>query len=83
MTPLRRGDFVQLTIEAWHMRAMVTLASPNGRSIIVMFDGAAPLGSVVALGMMPLFQDDDGTWHELGTRTPVQVLLDNRRQHDT
>jgi len=70
-----RGDYVQLTIGPWSMEAFVALASENGRSLFVMFDGAAPLadGSGLVIGMMPLFQEHDGTWIEILRRTPVGV----------
>jgi hypothetical protein len=59
--PLRRGDFIRLRAEGREVDAMVTLASPNGRALMVMFD--ARLGGWVA--SMPILCEDDGTWHAL------------------
>jgi hypothetical protein len=60
--PLRRGDFVRLTTDTGRVvEAMVTIASPNGRSIVVMFD--AMIGGWA--GMMPCFEHDDGTWRAI------------------
>lgn len=70
MTPLRRGDFVRVTADGRTVRAMVTLASTNGRSIMVMFD--ARLGGW--LGAMPLSLNDDGTWSALdGMPATIQL----------
>lgn len=60
-TPLQRGDFVRIDSGADVIDAMVTLASPNGRSLIVMFDGM--VGGFV--GSMPLSLHDDGQWRAL------------------
>lgn len=58
MKPLQRGEFVVVTASGRTVRAMVTLASANGRSIVLMFD--AMLGGFV--GVMPVsLDDDDGT----------------------
>jgi hypothetical protein len=47
---LKRGDFVHVTFQGRTVRAMVTIASPDARSLMIMFDGM--LGGFV--GMMPL-----------------------------
>lgn len=60
-TVLRRGDYVRLTIGEWAIDAFVGLASENGRSLMLFFDGAAPVGGGFALGMLPVLQDEDGT----------------------
>ena len=72
---VKRGDVVRLTIGAWSVDAWVGLASANGRSLFVFFDGAAPVGdgSMVLLGTMALLQADDGTWTEITRNTPVLV----------
>jgi hypothetical protein len=67
----KRGDFVQLTIDGLTLRAMVALASPNGASLMVMFDGLLD-GCV---GMMPLLAHDDG-YHNLMTGRAVGVAPD-------
>lgn len=44
----------------------MTLASPNGRSLLLAFDGAlhTPTGGVF-LGAMPVLQGDDGVFRDL------------------
>lgn len=68
-TPLKRGEFVLITCKGRTVEGMVTLASPNGRSLIVMFeailDGHA--------GKMPVFQHDDGTFAALITGEAVEI----------
>lgn len=78
--PLQRGDFVTIAAHGQTKRAMVTLASPNGRSIMVMFDGGLfwPSGAGGYAGTMPLLWTDDGRWIELINQTPITVT----RQHD-
>jgi hypothetical protein len=58
---LKRGDFVEVDSGADVIRAMVTLASPNGRSIMLMFDGM--IGGF--LGMCPASLEDDGQWRAI------------------
>lgn len=70
--PLQRGDFVTLAIDTWTRPAMVGLASPNGVSLIVLFDGAAPIAGGFAVGMLALLQED-GVYRDLMSRTPVHV----------
>jgi hypothetical protein len=36
----KRGDFVRVDFNAQVVKAMVTMASANGRSLLLMFDGA-------------------------------------------
>lgn len=52
----QRGDFVEITADDRTVDGMVTLASPCGKSLIVMFD--AMLDGHV--GAMPLVGDVDG-----------------------
>lgn len=54
--PFKRGDFVEITAGDRTVDAMVTLASPCGKSLFVMFD--AMLDGHV--GAMPLLADGDG-----------------------
>jgi hypothetical protein len=62
-----RGQFVTLTYEGQSIKAMVALASPNGRSLMLMFDGALTPrhGEGMFPGAMPLLQDDDGVYRDL------------------
>lgn len=62
----KRGDFVYVTVENGPtIKAMVVLASGNGRSLAIMYDGALPTGGGMAIGMLPILQDDDGTYRSL------------------
>jgi len=73
--PLKRGDFVIIKAHGAQKEAMVSLASPNGRSIMVMFEGGLfwPSDEGGYAGIMPLFQQDDGTWIELINQRPIKV----------
>ena len=57
--PLQRGDFVVVRTDSGReLEAMITLATPNGRSIILMYDGM--IGGWV--GAAAAFLDDAGAW---------------------
>ena len=57
------------------IKATVTLASPNGASIVITFDGGFSLGTGGAyVGMMPLSRRDDGVFVDLILGQPVTVL---------
>jgi hypothetical protein len=79
LIPLRRGDFVTLTIGSWTQDAMVGMASPNSVSLAVLFDGAAPLhgGEHFALGAMALLYDED-TQHYYDLVTHTQVIVNQK-----
>lgn len=66
---MKRGDLISLTYGDQTVQAFVGLASPNGRSLIVFFDGM--LGSY--LGAMPLFCEDDGQWRGIMDQMLVTV----------
>jgi hypothetical protein len=68
---LQRGAFVEVTAEGRTVRAMVILASPNGRSLMLMFDGM--LGGYA--GTLPLFLDDDGIYRGLVDQMPVTIAV--------
>lgn len=73
--PLQRGDFISLTTDTGRVvEAMVTMASPNGRSLIVMFD--AMIGGWV--GMMPCFEAEDGSWTAIDGM-PITITRLTRR----
>jgi len=78
--PLRRGDFVRITSAGITKRAFVGLASENGRSIAVLYDGMLPVGDGYALGFLPLLLDDDGRWREIVRHTCVVVERLTREQ---
>jgi hypothetical protein len=56
-----RGDFVRLTCDGGHKDAMVVLASDNGRSLMLQFNGMLR----GYLGMMPVLRDEAGVYRAL------------------
>lgn len=68
MTPLRRGDFVTITGGGKTMEAMVGIASENGVSLVVLFDGMIT-GHV---GAMPLLKDGE-TYRSIMDNTIVTI----------
>ena len=66
---MKRGDFVRIERGEAKMEAMVTLASPCGGSLMVMFDGMF----CGFAGMMPLLRDDEGVYRDLVTSQPVAL----------
>jgi len=64
---LERGQFVRLTYGGETVKAMVILASPNGKSLMFSFDGALSGGESegIYFGSMPVLQDDDGVYRDL------------------
>ena len=69
---LRRGQFVRLTYNGKTIKAMVMLASPNGKSLFFGFDGALwSQGGGVFPGQMPVLQHEDGTYRDLVCAEPV------------
>jgi len=78
-----RGQFVRLTYCDQTIDAMVMLASPNNRSLMLGFDGVlrGDDGGVFP-GAMPLLQDDDGVYRDLVKNLPATVEpLASRQQH--
>jgi hypothetical protein len=69
----QRGDFVEASADGKTVKGMVTLASPNGQSLIIMFDDMLD-GHV---GMMALSGDGRG-FVSLMTGTPVTLKRMNR-----
>lgn len=61
-----RGQFVQIDFNDQSIKAMVVLASNNGCSLMLMFDGAlrTPGGGLI-VGSMPLLYEDDGSYRDL------------------
>lgn len=72
-----RGDFVEITAAGATIKGMVTLASePNGKSLIVMFDGMLD-GHV---GMMPLLHTERGFIAlVMGRPVTLRALKDERK----
>jgi hypothetical protein len=56
----KKGQHVKIEMHGKTVNATVVIASPNGISLMVVFDGA--LGGVeggIYLGMMPIMYDED------------------------
>jgi len=70
---VKRGDFVLITCAGQTKRAMVMLASPNGRSLMFGFDGTMHAGGGIYYGSMPVLQDDDGVYRDLANGEPVTI----------
>jgi hypothetical protein len=66
---VKRGDFVWIEHGEELMQAMVTLASDNAVSLMVMFDGMF----CGYAGAMPLLRDDAGVYRDLTEGRPVKV----------
>ena len=81
---LQRGDFVRITIAGISKRAFVGLASENGRSIALLYDGMLPVGDGYAMGFLPLLQEEDGTWREIvrNSRVVVEPLTREQLRED-
>ena len=65
-----RGDTITATYEGRTVKAMVTLASPNGRSLVIVWDDGMLGGHV---GMMPVFQDERGDYRSLIEDKPITL----------
>jgi hypothetical protein len=78
-TSLRVGDTVRVSAHGTTKEAVVVVASQNGRSIAVEFDGGLfwPSAAGAYVGFMPLLQQDDGTWIELINQTPITVTRED------
>ena len=76
MTTFHRGQFVHLTYGGRTVAAMVMLASSNGKSLMLGFDGALvpSHGEGMFPGAMPVLMDDDGVYRDLLNNEPVQVV---------
>jgi len=73
--PLQRGEFVCVSAHGVTKDAMVGLASPNGRSLILLFDGGLfwPGDGGGYVGSMPVFENDNGEWVELINQRPITI----------
>lgn len=73
---IQRGDRVRVSAHGQEkVIATVTLASANGRSLMLEFPGGL-FGLVDAgayIGAMPVLQQDDGRWIELINQREIQI----------
>lgn len=67
MRVYKTGELLKVTFKGRTVRAKVTLASPNGRSLFLEFE--ALLGGYA--GAMPLLADEDGVFRDLVTKSVV------------
>jgi hypothetical protein len=71
---MKRGDFVWIERGDQRVKAMVVLASDNGRSLMLMFDAFFRTASGGGFaGMMPVLKEDDGIYYDIVEHEPVEV----------
>jgi hypothetical protein len=70
----QRGDFVAVGYGGQAIEAIVTLASPNGLSLMLSFDGAlhTPQGGMF-VGLMPVLMDEAGDYRDLSEDEIVRI----------
>jgi hypothetical protein len=73
MMKIRTGDHVQIDYANHSVQGEVRLASPNGKNAMLVFPEMPPLGSY--FGVMPVLQDDRGTFRDLIYRAQVTVTV--------
>lgn len=68
------GQRVTLAYHGQTIEATIALASGNGRSLMLMYDGAmmTPSGGML-LKMMPLLMDDAGVYRDLVENAPATL----------
>lgn len=71
----KAGQDVVITCDGNSLAAKVTLASDNGRSLMLSFDAALWSGAGMYAGQMPVLRDDDGVYHELMSGHEVSIEL--------
>lgn len=75
---MKGGDTVTVTYCGNKVRAMIFLASSNGRSLMLRFDGILGDGERGAyMGMMPVFRHEDGVYRDLMHNEVVGIQLDH------
>jgi hypothetical protein len=73
--PVKRGDFVWIERGDQRVKAMIVVASENGRSLMLMFDAFFRTGSGGGFaGMMPVFKEDDGVYYDIVEHEPVKLV---------
>lgn len=76
---LKRDDLVTATYQGKTVDAVVQLASPNGKSLIIRFE--AMLGG--HLGVMPVLQDDEGDYWSLMEGNQITLVKKTAAGHGT
>jgi hypothetical protein len=69
-----RGDFVRITVGTDSIDAMVMLASPNGKSLMLGFKGVLrSLSGGMFFGSIPVLLGDDGVYRDLADHGAVTI----------
>ncbi len=70
-----RGDFVLITYGTnAPVDGMILIASPNGASLMIGFDGALLTASGgMYFGMLPVLRDEAGVYRDLAQGFPVTI----------
>lgn len=69
-----RGDFVRITYCDQTVDGMVLIASGNGKSLMVGFNGALRLPSGgMCIGSLPVLMDDASVFRDLIDNQPVRI----------
>lgn len=77
----QRGDHVQITYGEQTKQATVILASPNGNSVMLSFDGILWNTAGGFAGAMPMLRDAAGIyWDLLDPASPVRLVLVRKAQ---
>lgn len=66
---MKTGDKVQIECQGVSIIGTVVLASSNGKSLMLGFDGILD----GHFGGMPVLRDDDGTYRSIMSGTPVKL----------
>jgi hypothetical protein len=69
MTNYTKGQRVSVVYKRKEFEAQVVLASPNGRSLMLHFEGMA--GGFIM--MLPVTRDDNGFYYDLFEHEPVLI----------
>lgn len=79
---MKAGDRVWLTgCDGARVLAVVVMASGNGRSLFLSFDGLLDVGECWAVGCLPVLRDDAGVYRDLVHGEPVTIELERSGLH--
>lgn len=67
------GQNVVLVVEGRKVEAEVVFG--DKRSLALSFDAMVPAGDGFLVGMCLVLQQDDGSWVEILTQTPVEIVF--------
>lgn len=70
--PFRKGQYVRVTAHRMTAIARIELASADGASLMLAFDGGlSTAAGGMYVGYMPVLRGDDGQYRELINRTVI------------